>query len=55
MLAIDILRNTTEERECEGGFDVFMAIDRGCDGLDNALANAIVARKSTNFLLVFLC
>lgn len=54
VLAVDVLGNTSEKGQSDGGFDVLMAVDRRSNGLDDTFADPVIARKSTNFLLVVL-
>lgn len=55
MLAFNILGTTAEEGQCDRGLDVFVSIDGRGDGLDDALADAVVTRKGADLLLVFFC
>lgn len=47
-------RERTKQSESEGGLDVVVTVDRGRHRLDDALADALVAREGADRLLVVL-
>jgi hypothetical protein len=54
VLTVDVLRNASEQGECEGCFDVFVSVNRRRNGFDDALPNTFVSCEGTHLLLVFL-
>ena len=52
MLPVDILRNAAEEGEGDGRLDILVPVDARRHALDDALSDPLVARESSNSLLV---